>query len=317
MANEKDVINEGIRKRALSELDLIDGFLFGEMLSRGKISEWFVKLMVERIIGRKVKEVKFKSDPKIQGPGTDKHGIELDVLIRVYEEEGTDTDGYKPPIFDIEPNAYYIEKDELVRRIRYYQALIDSKVLRSGAGYEELPDSYVIFIMKNDPFGAGLIQYTLETKCREFASLGIDDGRKSIMLYTKGKYDYLPHGKALSNMLMFFESSNKKHAVDKELKALLTEIEKVKSDEDVEVRYVVARDIWNDSIKYESKRLAEQMAERLAEKKAEQMVAEIIMNALKNGKSAEEISDFNGIPLEYVKSVEEKMEGELRSRLMT
>ncbi|MBO4991228.1 MAG: hypothetical protein J6E42_03625, partial [Firmicutes bacterium] len=45
------------------------------------------------------------------------------------------------------------------RRIRYYQSGIDREELRKGCLFEELPDSYIIFICDYDPLDQGFAKY--------------------------------------------------------------------------------------------------------------------------------------------------------------
>ena len=45
------------------------------------------------------------------------------------------------------------KKSALGKRSRYYQSQMDMEMLLSGSEYEELPNTYVIFICDFDPFG--------------------------------------------------------------------------------------------------------------------------------------------------------------------
>lgn len=56
----------------------------------------------------------------------------------------------------------------------------------SGDSYENLPDTYVIFICDFDPFGDGLYRYTINTICRETGN-SINDGIVTIYLNAHGK----------------------------------------------------------------------------------------------------------------------------------
>lgn len=55
----------------------------------------------------------------------------------------------------------------LPKRSRYYHDQIDMDALLTGDSYENLPDTYVIFICDFDPFGDGLYRYSTGTYCRE------------------------------------------------------------------------------------------------------------------------------------------------------
>lgn len=54
---------------------------------------------------------------------------------------------------------------ELPKRSRYYQGMIDMNLIERGAKYKELKLSFVIFICLKDPFGYGLPVYRFENIC--------------------------------------------------------------------------------------------------------------------------------------------------------
>lgn len=53
------------------------------------------------------------------------------------------------------------------KRARYHSGLMDMNTLEAGQDFENLPDSYVIFITKDDPLGDGLPAYHIDRKVRE------------------------------------------------------------------------------------------------------------------------------------------------------
>jgi hypothetical protein len=69
-------------------------------------------------------------------------GIRLDVLAK-----------------DENHSRYNVEmqvvKSEIFKRSRYYHSQMDMECMLTGTEYEELPDSYVIFICDFDPVGLG------------------------------------------------------------------------------------------------------------------------------------------------------------------
>ena len=60
------------------------------------------------------------------------------------------------------------EREDIGKRTRYYQSMIDIDSLLKGAVYSELKESYVIFICTSDPFESGLPVYTFERKPMNF-----------------------------------------------------------------------------------------------------------------------------------------------------
>lgn len=75
----------------------------------------------------------------------------------------------------------------LIKRARYYHSQMDIELLASGTDYEELSDTFVIFICDYDPFGKELYCYTCGTMCKEDNSVDCEDGCGTIYLSTTGK----------------------------------------------------------------------------------------------------------------------------------
>lgn len=53
------------------------------------------------------------------------------------------------------------------KRARYHSAILDANTLNPGETFEQLPQSYVIFITRDDILGAGLAIYHIEKTIRE------------------------------------------------------------------------------------------------------------------------------------------------------
>ena len=70
------------------------------------------------------------------------------------------------------------------KRSRYYHSQIDMELLLTGMFYEQLPDTYVIFICDYDPFCAGKYRYVFRNICIEDESVHLQDGSWTIFLNT-------------------------------------------------------------------------------------------------------------------------------------
>ena len=75
------------------------------------------------------------------------HGIRMDV--HAVDSAGTE--------YDIEVQRS--DKGAGARRARFNSSLLDLNSLKKGNTYDQLPESYVIFITENDIFKAGLARY--------------------------------------------------------------------------------------------------------------------------------------------------------------
>lgn len=222
-------------KRELSELNLIDDFLFEEALRRGKKGEQFAKILLQTILGKEFRSVKVIAQKNVRGISPGKHGIRMDAYVEASEESNELSDAkITTEIYDIEPSIYTTKSE--AKRARYYHSLIDSKILSSGAKYEELQSVMVIIILPYDPFGKGHMIYTIRSKCEEYPEMEYDDGNRTIYLYTKGKIG--SDRKALCNMLKYLETSTRENAVDESLREIQELVEEIKHDERVGVSYM-------------------------------------------------------------------------------
>ena len=74
--------------------------------------------------------------------------------------------------------------DDLQKRSRYYQSLIDTPILKSGkeTKYKMLPSTVIIFITQEDIFERNLAKYTFTERCEEVEDLKLEDGTTKIFL---------------------------------------------------------------------------------------------------------------------------------------
>lgn len=78
------------------------------------------------------------------------------------------------------------DSDNLAKRIRYYQALIDLDKLKRGQHYSRLGESFIIFICPFDRFKQGRHFYSFRERCDQDTDLKLNDGATKIFLSTKG-----------------------------------------------------------------------------------------------------------------------------------
>lgn len=143
--------------RPLEELNMMDSFLFEAATEDAENAEKIARIIIERVTGHRVKNLIIESQKSLKGINVDKRGIRMDLYST---EKDMANENCLLRSYDIEPNNYY-EKD-LPRRNRYYQSLMDTKLLPSGAGYEKLPDVTTIWILPYDPFDDDRIKKSTE-----------------------------------------------------------------------------------------------------------------------------------------------------------
>ena len=79
--------------------------------------------------------------------------------------------------------------DDVRKRSRYYQGLLDTPILKSGkkTRYKELPSTVVTFITQEDIFGQDQAKYTFTERCKECPDLELEDGTTKIFLNMTSK----------------------------------------------------------------------------------------------------------------------------------
>lgn len=74
--------------------------------------------------------------------------------------------------------------DDVRKRSRFYQSLIDTPVLKAGkeTRYKNLPSTVIIFITQEDIFGKDIAKYTFSERCEEIPDLPLEDGTRKIFV---------------------------------------------------------------------------------------------------------------------------------------
>ncbi|MCI9143786.1 MAG: hypothetical protein HFH87_14430, partial [Lachnospiraceae bacterium] len=72
---------EQTAKKQLAEMNLLDNFLFGSVVTYPEIGEKFVGYLLKTILGRKVKHLSVTAQKVFYGADSDLHGARLDVYL--------------------------------------------------------------------------------------------------------------------------------------------------------------------------------------------------------------------------------------------
>lgn len=280
-------------KRKLEELNLMDDFLFQEMVSKEGIGEEFCRILLETILGRTIRKVRVIPQKVIPAIDTENHGIRLDAYVEDISGEDSGADGMDvtTDIYDIEPNNTY-EKKSLPRRTRYYDALIDAQLLEAGTDYAHMRNVIIIMILPYDPFDRNRMVYTIQNRCMEDESISYDDGLKKIYLYTKGTTGN-PR-KSLRNMLHYMEKSTEDNVTDENIAKIHKLVSKVKHSKEVGINYMKS---WEreQMIREESLAEGQERISRLILKLSELSRTEDILRAAEDRDFREKLLEEFGI----------------------
>lgn len=268
--NEKDL-------QILKELRLMDDDFFSEALD-GKIGavEYILNTILER------DDVKVKSTKaQVEYKSAVKRSIILDILAE-------DASG---KIMDIEIQRS--DRGSSVKRARFHSSMIDRTLLSKSEDFEDLVDTYVIFITENDKFGRGIPLYHIERKITELDNALFDDGAH--IIYVNGEYRNVEH--PVGSLMHDFNCKEAKDIVN----PLLAE----------EVRYLKETEGGRSQMcklleEMRNEVAAEAEAKGKAEGKAETTI-ELALKMLARGRdSLEEIAEMTGLPLEEVRELAKK-----------
>jgi predicted transposase/invertase (TIGR01784 family) len=191
--------------------------------------------LLELILGFPIGQIEISKEKSIVYHPEYK-GIRMDVFAK--DENNTH--------YNVEMQV--VQKTALPRRARYYHSQIDMESLLSGSGYEELPDTYVIFICDFDPFGRKKYCYTFRNMCLEDQRLCLKDGAITIFLSTCGenKEEVSPSMVSFLEYVKADESSGENASEDPYVKRLQEFIRSVKKDREMEERFMLFEELLRD-----------------------------------------------------------------------
>lgn len=99
---------------------------------------------------------------------------------------------------------------------------------------------WTIWILPYDPFDMDYMLYSIKNRVEEFPEIEYNDGVRKLFLYTDGNKG---GSVALKNLLMYIKNSREENAVDGELKKLHSNVERLKSNKRIGVKYMQMQEI--------------------------------------------------------------------------
>lgn len=198
--------------KPFEELTLKDDYMFKRVMSDKNIC----KKALELILNIKIKDIKYLEDEKAFKSSYVSKGVRLDV----YAEDEAHT------VYDIEMQVRNLYEEELAKRMRYYQSIIDIDLLRSGKLYKTLKNSIIIFICPFKILDEKRHFYSFKNFCLENKDIELKDGVTKILLTTKGTLnDVTPE---IKSFLEYIENSSKNgnefvEELDKRVRMLKTQ----------------------------------------------------------------------------------------------
>lgn len=217
-------------KRNFKDLTIRDAFMFAAVMSDPEIC----RRVLELALGIPISEVHIQTE-KTMSYHSEYHGVRLDVYAA-----------------DVNRTRFNVEMQVtlqkfLSKRSRYYHDQIDMDALLTRNSYEDLPDTYVIFICDFDPFGDGLYRYSTGTYCEETGNR-INDGVKTIYLNAHGK-NRKDIPEELLEFLDYVKNTGRRKEIstaDPFVRHLQNTIDTIKQDRSMEERYMLLEEMMRN-----------------------------------------------------------------------
>ena len=255
--------------KSYDELTIQDDFMFGKVMQ--DINN--LKPLLERILPEiDFTDLKLVIPQRSMNEFYESHGIRVDV----YAEDDRH-------MFSVEMQV--IQKENMPKRTRYCQSVMDMYDLGKGHDYEELRKQYIIFICPRDPYGDNIMMYTYRNVCMETGK-ELKDETEKIFINCSGKNkDEYPL------IRPFAEYVNGKRSEDGYIRQLEEEVRKAKMNP-----------LWRSEFMDLRSKLYHERKEGREEGKKERET-ELIQSLSKKGKSPEEIADLLDLNIDRVIAV--------------
>lgn len=251
--------------KSLKTLPLSDNFMFGEVMTNPEVC----KMFLEEVLQKKIARIEFVNREQTITNVPGMHGIRLDV----YAEDEEDTR------YNVEMQAKWSRyKADLEPRARFYQSGIDRLFLTSGGDYENLPNSYIIFICDYDYFKRGLACYERVSSIKDCPEITYDDGTHVMFFNTHYKTPNV--SKDVREFLDYIRTNDDQVVYEGELARRARELVwKVRSDETMEVKYMTFQMYLDErcrEVAYEvEERVTEEVTERVTMQKAKEGICAV------------------------------------------
>ena len=275
-------------RKPFEELNFADDGMFQAVMKNPEASAE----LVERLLGVRVKGVKYPKLEKKIAPYYATKGVRLDVYLKDEDK-----------IIDVELQTY--DMDALGKRTRYYQSMVDIDSLMKGEDYTELKDSYILFICKFDSFRDekkqphGLYRYTFRNICAENSLVNLDDKCLKI-IYNSSAYEKAEDPKVRA-LLRFIQTNEP--GEDSFARQLEDFVVKARANEKFKREYLAMNLHDRDMMK-----IGEREGIAIGEKHGRQAKAvETARNMLNlNVGTIEQVAQITGLPMEEVLQLQQK-----------
>ena len=265
--------------KSFDELTFQDNFIFQKVMLKKHIC----KAVLERLLDISIKDIVYIHEEENLDVRWDTKSVRLDVFVN--DDKGT--------VLNIEMQTSK-DMEELVKRTRFYQSILDMYHIQKGQKYTTLNDSYVIFICTFPVFTGHRHKYTFRNVCIEDHDIALNDGATKLFLSTKETQNDV--SKPLQAFLDYIDGQK---ATDELLRDIDDAVHEVKHCEAWKEEYSM---LSMDHYKYWKEGMTEGIAEGLAQGEAKGK-AEVVIQMLRKQLSLEMIAEVTNFTVEEVRNI--------------
>ena len=288
--NSKSTEQKTKRKRkTLEELTIQNDYLFKRIMSEKDICIKFVQI----ILGIDIKDIVYIKAEEVVKELYDSKGIRLDVYLK--DEDGV--------VYNIEMQVTSLGEEEFAKRFRYYEAMIDSYLLKTGQKYKDLNKLFIVFICPFGIFKNERTIYTFKNFCEEDKSIELKDDVTKIFITTKS-----PNKENLSEdflaLLKYIDGNITDNPFVNEIENKIHEIKQDEKERGAYMQYDLHLMQIEEEARKEGEKIGIAKGEKIGIAKA---LLETAKNMILGNMPLDKIAEFTKLPIEEIKSLSAQM----------
>ena len=276
--------------KPFEKLEFYDDFMFGLVMQDKNLC----REVLECLLGIKIRHLEYAEPQKHFKPMYTARGIRLDVYVK---------DGNT--FYDVEIQNR--NENNLGKRTRYYQSMIDADNLLKGEKYSKLKRSVIVFLCRFDPFKKGFPWYTVTRICHEDSSIELADAEE-LVIFNCTAYEKVVNLELVA-LLKFIQTGKPESDLTWRLDAMVRKQKAL--EENKHVYYIWS--LHDQDVMLEGEREGRRLGRKEGIKLGEQKGIESTklenarkLLAMKLG-THEQISEAVGLPLEKIEELAAKI----------
>ena len=202
--------------KRFEDLTLQDDFMFCKVMQNPDLCKRLIEMILSDTIGK----IAYISVQHNINTYEQAKSVRFDVLVQT--ENGK--------FYDVEMQVN--NEKNIPKRMRFYQAAIDISFLDRGNSYNNLNDSFIIFICTFDAIGKNKPIYTFENICLEDKNISLQNGTKKVIINSEAFEN--TEDKELKQFLEYLKTGKSKSEFTREIEAM---IQTIKENEQARQEY--------------------------------------------------------------------------------